>query len=668
MALVVILLLAAAAALWWLFAEKGAEEGVIGFSSTGKDAAREEPVIGELDSDSSVEEGTERVQLPADVSTRTESGPPEKDGIRLEGSITVVDGAGISHGEESGSFSLIVWKGGRGMSDEVAVEEGRWSVLLDSDLLKECDAGDLHLNVMDLELGGRSAVVENKDERIPFPETAFLPLRARWLSATTLLVKSAVSGKHLDGIEMVTGIGWPASDCVHPGNYGEKNVFHRAAASPIEIDPSTQDNFEFGTKVFFCRSPRHAWGRIEIDLSSGNERLLLLHPGGGLDVVLTGPEPPRQARLRMRRFEDPEPIDPSNEGSADAPPGEKEKVDYQPTLDLELGRRSRITADSLPAGRYRVTVEIGDYWSTPLCLGEGTVRIESAQRAYLTLPLTDAPRHRTVPLEGQLMVPAEWGFESMTLNVKLLGNPLPGNRDEIYIRKRDLDPVPGREGLYNWSAGSVQPGRYTLILNPPEYGVTVLVGEAGLKDAYIEVPLPARVSVRVIDAFDRTDVALDEISWHPKRPPGVTGGGLESAAKNTQSNRFEFLAPQGEIEIAIWSDKHTSRHRSFTVLPGFNEFEIELELACGFVLLVKDGEIDMPLNSDWYVKATEVDGKGSTRSYSYGEGGVRIGVSNPGTYRFEFPTPEEFKPLPVQEVVVEPGKFVERVIRLERKF
>ena len=82
-------------------------------------------------------------------------------------------------------------------------------------------------------------------------------------------------------------------------------------------------------KTCFVFSPGYAWGRIQLDLSRGGERVIELGPGGGLDVFLLGDRSQADAVLRLR------PLD---------------EADSMPFMELDLMARDRLAVDGLPVG------------------------------------------------------------------------------------------------------------------------------------------------------------------------------------------------------------------------------------------------------------------------------------------------------------------------------
>ncbi|MBI3843722.1 MAG: hypothetical protein HY292_03685 [Planctomycetes bacterium] len=105
-----------------------------------------------------------------------------------------------------------------------------------------------------------------------------------------------------------------------------------------------------------------------------------------------------------------------------------------------------------------------------------------------------------------------------------MGTPPDGKvfRDSIALRDKRIE---GDVDVYDWTANDALPGRYKLENRSPRFAITIDVPEGGRRDVVIDVPPPAHVSLRVIDASTREDVAVSQVTWTPKWPDGVNGGG-----------------------------------------------------------------------------------------------------------------------------------------------
>lgn len=587
----------------------------------------------------------EKELIPAEVlkepETTSEKAETESSGrIKLTGTITVTDEHGKEHTGESGSFDFVLWQGNSGTHQEVEVVDGHWSTTVPKDQLLSVDA---------VFLGGSSAVLTapvTRYNKFPVPESGFIALRAQWQQPSILRVKGADTGMDLDGIELVSGVDLSSAGGVHPGSYTKENVVLSSASSPINLTRTVPRKDQWNSDYYFARSPGYAWGSIEIDHDLGGERILTLERGGGLEVELSGYDPESRAALRLRW----------------------DVSGFQPALlNMNLVTEDRVRIDSLAAGRYRVSVEIGDSWRDRVVLAEGTVEIIPGAWARIKLALDSAPRAAMAPLKGILVVPEAWGFDHFHLAVELLDAPLEGNPDRQTFSQDDLEPLAGWEDAFSWDAGLVQAGRYELNVDPPEYSISVEVPPEGLTDVRIEVPPPEEVIVRIIDASTGEDAAIDSLHWHPKRPEWVSGGGVKTVDKDPKTGRFAFQAPRGEICVSAWKEAYSNLHAILTIRPGDNIHTLEVQPACGILLTLKDGGTTIPWSTDWDVTAMEVGGEGTTVAWSYKPPNLFLKLSKPGLYRFTVPQIDGYLPLPEQEVPVAPGEKAVHLIRLKRK-
>ncbi len=354
------------------------------------------------------------------VSTVPEIGAPER--ITLAGTITLLDEQGVEHVSEDGTFDLVLLAGDSGFSQEVAVTGGRWNTVIP----KRTEDGRIDsLGVDGIVLGERSAfMVEGPFYRFPIPADRFLALRVRRSAHVLLHVQDRESGRELDTIELFDATHSRESND-HPGIVEASAILH-VGSSPIPLTPDG-DGFR---RNYCARSPGYAWGRIEVDLMKGGERLLQLDPGGDLEVSIIGGERDPGTFLRVYRQD-----------------GRWERVVYE----SELGDMELVSIESLPAGRCAVRAEIGYWFREPVIVGKTEASIVPRGHVEITLALKAPETVPFVPLEGILVLPTEWEQDDFSISAKLLGTALGGMEDHLTISEWEmtaLDP-----GVYRWTAG-----------------------------------------------------------------------------------------------------------------------------------------------------------------------------------------------------------------------
>lgn len=627
---------------------------------------------------------TERIE-PQKKTARSEESPkavksrdPSK--AALSGTITVKDEFGGLHTSESGSFDFILWSGTSGLHKAVEVVEGEWSTEVPP---------DVELGVTDVRLGGRVGVFDAEKKRMPIPDNGFLSLEVRWPPETRLRVLAADMGADLRNIELVSGLGFKKKWDNHPGAYTHRNIIFEDASSPITLGKTNKElhSIGYGKKTYFARSPGYAWGPVRVDVHRGGEYILKLHPCGELGVSVVGLDPGARPVLRLRRaseetsFEiaenlpesvrDQLPVSVLDELAKSIPEDPYAGWDHSPAFEQILTSDRPMVVDSLAEGRYLVTAEIGNSFHEPLILGKEEVEILSRQRSNVVLRLTAAPERISVPLKGILIMPLAWELDEFFLRVGLLDTPLGHTPKRRFFQSNNLSRMEGREDVYRWNAGKVQPGNYKIWVEPPNYVTTIEVGSEGDTNAVINVPPPALVSVRVVEAATGKDADVDDISWHVKMPSKVTSCSLETVIKNPRTDLFDFKAPTGEIVVHVLSAEYNIPDHGGTpvsVVPGSNFHTLEVERSFGFILVLKDGDKIVPYDWEWDITLTLLadDNFVGVQCEGPHPEGRRFTSSVPGLYLFKMPHIPGYKQVGDQKVEVKAGEFVRHEIQLER--
>ncbi len=575
---------------------------------------------------------------------------PEEDGQEgefrlrhrlLRGSVVVTDHLGNEHTDESGTLQLLLVHGetpspGRNNVITIRVRNGAWSA--------QVSEGS-SLAVKYIELRAREAVWEGP-QLISVPESGFLGLRARWPNIVTLRVR-ADTGEDLEEVSLVTAKGRMIEGLQHPG---EQIELVTTGNSPLELDAG-QLSLRLQTYSLFARSPGFAWGQIRIDFSAGGDRLLELQRGGELNLYLQAQAQDPGTTIRLRETER-----------------------SRPLVELPAAGRDRILINSIAAGDYLISAELGAWYEKPRVLASARATISPGVRSELTLNLETVTARAKVSLEGTLFVPEEWqqekvlilpAFPALTLN--LLDTPVGGSekRTHIWSYQMTRDPIDGN--LLYWSA-EVQPGRYELRVLGLYYSISLEVGDSGRRDVRIDVPPPARVRVHTVDAKSGGVAEIERLNWTCARPQWVRGGAMASVTRDPELDYFEFRVPQGKIEIGGSGQGYLRGTQVLHVGAGLTEAILKLDKGCGLSIRVQDGDRPVPWDRNWRVRLTAVEGGGQTRGSTTSSEGVRHYVSEPGRYRLTFPKIAGFRPVPDREFQIQEGQVIDHVVRLEREY
>jgi len=256
------------------------------------------------------------------------------------------------------------------------------------------------------------------------------------------------------------------------------------------------------------------------------------------------------------------------------------------------------------------------------------------------------------------------------LCIEPLDRPDSEFEDIVRIERARMDEVEGKQGLYRWGAGNLLPGKYMVLVWEWDLWKVVRVGPGDEGDVRIEVPEPAEVSLRLVDAGTGQDATMDEVCWYRPFDEETPGGSPKLVEKDRASGRFEFRAPAGDILFFIPSDEYrqTGQQGPLNLVPGRNERTLTVGRACGIVVVLKDGEAQVPWDRSWIVnvKAKAVSGPGKDEGFGGGPGGLRLIVSGPGLYELTFGPIPGFEKVPPRKVDVKADKFIDLVVALER--
>jgi hypothetical protein len=586
---------------------------------------------------------TELSQRPEERAPATESSPKapqDAASFVIEGSVVVLDSSGGEHPNEDGFLSLRLEGAGDETWKRCDVAHGSWSVRASE---------GAKIRVGQMELGGRATVLENPFDTLAIPADHRLTLRARWPPSTLLHVRATDTQQELAGVELIRGMALASSGASDPGPYTKRDLLAASATSPIRLDELDKLDLAEGAQPYYARADRYAWGRIELDLSVGSEHELLLRPGGSLVVDLSGPmPPPNLAALLVRDSDSPR---------------------AWPEATRPIDGRASFLLESLAAGHHAVSVEIHGLDPASSLLGSGEAEVLAGSTAHLAITLREIPRTDKAPLEGVVVVPKDWRIDEFRLMAFPIGRSaaLPG--DEVPpLQSGSMRPVEGQPEAHAFSWPAVPLGSYGLTVLPPGWVVKVDVGPQGLRNARIELPSPALVSVRVVDLDLGVEAPIQELQWVAVLPEGVSGGYSFGAQKNTTTGRHEFSAPIGEIEIRVADPLYLPVSKRVTVGLGRNDLTIEVEQASGVVLQVHEGNVAVPFDdSNVSIEQVGGDGRSNWNSKEPGERGMKFAVTHPGRYRVEVRGLSGYKQTVPVVLDIEPGKFAEVVVQVERQ-
>lgn len=590
-----------------------------------------------------------RTQVAEPVSSPSERTAPGEAEVELSGTFVVVDHRGVEHTRESGHFSLILWKGNSGDHAKVKIEDGSWHATV-----ARPDRVSVHTAV----LGGK-AVISQEEQSLPegpLPSDYAIVFQGTWVATLTLRVIGDDTGADLSGVEIAAVDDWRRDSFRHPGDRGDHRRLVEGGRSPVQFEPRKAGQ----SRTFWVCAAGYAWDKIKLSLTDPDERVIRLVPGGGLLVAIHGGDLPRDAVLRLRSRTD-----------ADRPDGipnhvwdglrDQRTLKGMPVAEVALRESAATPIEGLPAGRYWVQVEKGDWFQDPVELGRAEATVGAGQMSQVTVTLADQPKAPTaVRVSGTLRLPKAWSRDHVRLEIEPTGDLKVWVKDDKKIALDDMTQASTEE--YAWDAGLLPAGDYQVLVAPHEVRRRFHVGAQGAADVRIEVPPPAEVRVRIVDAL--TGLAIPDVKpgWY-STVKGWEGGWSHAPMRAAANGSFEFEAAPGEIEISAQTEGYGWMRASREVRPGLNDFVVEARRVCGVVVVLLDGDTELPWDEAWSVKLKTSDGESAVDFWS----GAKVAAKQPGAHALSVTGVKGYADIEERPVTVAPGEWTRVEIRLERK-
>jgi len=473
----------------------------------------------------------------------------------------------------------------------------------------------------------------------PEPEAPPVEKRPR-----LLIVTDARTGRALTDVEVFATTGPYPDEHPGPGRPGTRIV--GPADSPVAIPGELPaiDLIRPRKNAVYVRAPGYAFQLLYLTSVGEGEIEVGLESGGDLRVEIDGEDRDRGTVLRVRAPGDP------------------------PLCEGYLAAENRMEMKSLPAGRYRVAAEIGDWGDDPWVLAHADVEVRAGESASVTLQLCPRPRPVRVPMAGRVVVPPEWNIGPPDLRFQLLDIPLDG--EEVWRAVPSGRLLPEGIGVYRFDAGEVQAGRWRVEVGDIGFATWLLVGYS--KGICIEVPPPATLHVRVVDAQTGYPAGTDTVKWRSMLEAGYRG---RIARRGSREGPIEVRVPAGRTRVSCvnrdnyWSDATVA----VDAVPGVND--VLLEVTAGALIRIElredgilrswpgfDDEFDLLLEheptgrpvSDWVLYPTR-------ERWSY------LRVLEGGKYRIRFTPPAGYEPIPDAVVEAKLRETVSHAVDLRRK-
>lgn len=484
-----------------------------------------------------------------------------QESVRLRGEIVLHEEHGAERVPVSGTVEF--WIARHGWHSVVAqVEQGRFEA--------QIPVGWSWLDVGRLELDGREAwCAFGLETELPAEP---IRLVAQVVKPCTLRVLAGRTGRDFDDFEILE----TRSDSRVPTQPGVRGM---RAASPFAVPLWRRDGDEeevafhhgwYGTRTYLVRAPGMAWASITIDPSKGGTRWLFLVPEARLSLRLDQGNVPSDVTIEVRR----DVQDSSGIG----------RIFFKPDNQL-------VEIEGLPAGRYWVVAELLDLTSRAFPGGRTGrfLALESADlRSGESRHVEIALRNRAEPLDvsgqvcaagshlrGTLKVPDEWDVSNPTMEFHRLEPAMHRYLPRATVRNFRIDADDPH--LLHWDAGQVEAGSWVAVLRPIPWCSAIVIGTGTDEPIALELPPPAQVILRIVDARNGSDVEPCTVAWHSVFPPPWSSVSPAMVERDVRTKIWRFRAPVGEIVLKPDTYRvYATRFDRVMIRPGENEITLRL--------------------------------------------------------------------------------------------
>lgn len=584
----------------------------------------------------------ERHTAPA-TAPEAPSAPPPAAPILLSGSLRCVDSSGLQLPDVDVELAVVLTRADSGERRETAVRAGRWSLEVEQGTaFDQVRFGPL------LRLGRVCAAIDPADS-VPFPPAGPIDLVYRVPEALTLHVFCAETGRELSDVWLTRDNSGGFGAGGHPGAEPLQAVIQRGLASPIDATQldwyPRKKPWNVGHSLpLLAAGPEHAWGRISLPLHDGGSHRVDLERAGELEVDVQGfLTPGVDVRLRVYRRGD----------------------DEGPWIDQALDTAGPRLFRQLPPGPWTVCAEIGLGSQFPERLAERTVELSVGAKSAVRLELPAQEALVFGRIEGSVRWPPGWE-PSSDGNLRLV--PLGGSRrGPEAMQMHRLEPQPAApKGAFEapFSIENLEVGRYHLQVVPSWASFLVDVAALPGPALRLEVPEPADVMLRFVDARNGAELRPQGVRWCPTRPTEVDGGLLHNVAYDAQSRAYRLQAPRGPIDVFASLEGYADRHLyRLAVGPGEpREQRIELHPIGELVLRLTSDGVNLPIGFELDLRVLRAENREPVpASCSFGGHQLRFKLTQPGRYTILPPSLAGFVAPQAREVEVELGQRAELV-------
>lgn len=551
----------------------------------------------------------------------------------LSGTLHFFDPYGAHRSVSHGSFRL--HSNAEEEPRTVAVEQGAWAV----------DVPDDGFEVDAVVAEGSAAFLHSSGfGSFRFPADGTLALLVRRNHGCRLVVVDARTGRELSDVEVVREKNNARWGKMSPDGSASETHVAEHASSPIEL------TLERDAERYFVRAPGFAWCCTCVRRSACGDRVVALHPGGDLSVLLGGFGAPEGAELRVRRQRDTE------------DPYGSQYVDHLRAIG-PLDRGFDFAA--IEAGSYEISVEVGrNTWKSARVAALNCV-VNQGERTRVELALPSAETALLVKASGTIRATGWPSVRSLTLYSRFA--PRVGGRHDYSIPVSPLADPP-ESHVYEWNCSSIEPGAYSGFIDGPSCHIELTIDPVNRDDYVIVVPPLAHARVRVLDPERGEPAAVAGVGWIGYSGEWLPGGMINPARFEAKDAAWHFDAPAGSVSVWINDDDYEFRNVPFALAPGDNELELRVRRACGITVTFVCAGALVARDVHWKIELVNLDGSraGFANPLDDAETELILKAPAPGKYRLSARGLDGYRIAFPLDVTVPSEGFARVVVELER--
>jgi len=570
--------------------------------------------------------------------------------IEVRGTVVITDENGKEHTNEAGVLKIAAGTNeAEAKARDVAFEHGQWSTRV---------APGEWIAFVSLISNQREAALPSPKPIVPAGQP--IVVRGEWTKRGRLRVIDAVTKKDLSDVEVrCSARGWRANEWTHPGDDERIQTVIDHAISPFDLPESTRYT------AYWVHAPQHAWARIDFNHKTGGQRTIELAPTPSSVVVAIDGDLPKNAIVRLYPTEKTRIDVAGGTGIAFSMPEPDRMPSWLAVVSARASTMGPTRIDDLQSGKYLATVEVGEY-EDKLRVGEAPVEVKPGETAHVTVPsdpsLLDVPRTH---LFGTVKIPEGIDRANCILRLARVGGGDKGFQEtliEMSYAQSDRDTL-------KWDAGKLRTGDYIAYFSGIQH--RELIHAPGPDETRVSLVIPplVTVTVEVVDAANGASIEPDRLQWSDGAIEGVSQNMSVQLHRNPKTGRFEFVAPQGNVEVYCNTRGYEAAQQKLALSGSAMKCRLELHRATAIHVVMR--EDDAAIDVGYAFLSNVLARPESTQGHPYNALGstgneTTCFVDAPGRYRIEFPALTGFEPIEPRSVDVAAGETVELVVRVKR--